>query len=152
MLVLSRRQGESVMIGDGIRITVVSLYGDRIRVGIEAPREVPVHRGEIHEMLERERAADAAGSRAAGTGEPAAVAPAAGSLSVGGSESRRTGMGAAAAAPAGRQQESTESSTGPDLLRSLRGRLQSIWQRVASRGQPPGRSPTGIPPEDLFFG
>lgn len=49
MLVLTRRQGEEIIIGDDIRITVVSVKGDRVRIGIKAPTDVPVDRQEIHE-------------------------------------------------------------------------------------------------------
>ena len=48
MLVLSRKTGESVMIGDDIEITLVSTEGSKVRIGIQAPPEVPVHRKEIY--------------------------------------------------------------------------------------------------------
>lgn len=51
MLVLSRKHGESIIVGDNITVTVVSIEGGRVRVGITAPSEVPVHREEIHEAL-----------------------------------------------------------------------------------------------------
>jgi carbon storage regulator len=51
MLVLSRRAGESVVLGDNITITVIEVRGDVVRVGIDAPRAVPVHRGELLEQL-----------------------------------------------------------------------------------------------------
>jgi carbon storage regulator len=54
MLVLSRHRDESIMIGDDIVITVVDLRGDKVRLGIDAPKEIPVHRQEVHEALERE--------------------------------------------------------------------------------------------------
>jgi carbon storage regulator len=47
MLVLSRRLGESIMIGDGIRVSVVAISGRRVRVAIEAPREIAVDRAEV---------------------------------------------------------------------------------------------------------
>jgi len=47
MLVLSRKKNESIVIDDRIRITVVEVRGDKVRLGIEAPREVPVHRSEV---------------------------------------------------------------------------------------------------------
>lgn len=47
MLVLSRKQSEQLVIGDGIVITVVEIRGDKVRLGIEAPLEVPVHRQEV---------------------------------------------------------------------------------------------------------
>lgn len=51
MLVLSRRVGESVVIGNDVVVTVLEVRGDVIRVGIEAPREVPVHRSEVHQAI-----------------------------------------------------------------------------------------------------
>ena len=53
MLVLSRKKNESIMIGDSIVITIVEVRGDRVRLGIEAPPEVPVHRREVYEALRR---------------------------------------------------------------------------------------------------
>jgi carbon storage regulator len=51
MLVLSRKKNESIIINDNIKITVVEIRGDKIRLGIEAPRDVPVHRQEIFEAI-----------------------------------------------------------------------------------------------------
>lgn len=51
MLVLSRKKDESIMIGDDIKIIVVEIIGDKVRLGIEAPREVPVHRQEVFEAI-----------------------------------------------------------------------------------------------------
>ena len=48
MLVLSRRVGEQIVINDTIRITIVAVKGDRVRIGIEAPRDVTVDRAEVH--------------------------------------------------------------------------------------------------------
>lgn len=53
MLVLSRRKDESIRIGDDIIITIVEVRGDTIRLGVEAPKEVPVHRSEIYEAIQR---------------------------------------------------------------------------------------------------
>lgn len=55
MLVLSRYKDQSIYIGDDIVITVVDVRGDRIRLGIEAPSNVPVHRQEIYEAIKREQ-------------------------------------------------------------------------------------------------
>ncbi len=55
MLVLSRKKNESITIGDGIIITIVEVKGDKVRLGIEAPREVSVHRQEIYEAIQREQ-------------------------------------------------------------------------------------------------
>ena len=57
MLVLSRRLEETVVIGDGIVIKVVDIRGDTVRLGIEAPRDVPVHRGEVYERIQQEKKA-----------------------------------------------------------------------------------------------
>jgi len=52
MLVLSRRTGESVVIGDNVTVTVLEVRGDVVRIGIDAPRSVAVHRAELLEQLE----------------------------------------------------------------------------------------------------
>jgi carbon storage regulator len=54
MLVLSRQRDESIIIGDNIVITVVDVRGDKVRLGINAPREVSVHRREVYEAIQRE--------------------------------------------------------------------------------------------------
>lgn len=54
MLVLSRHRDEKIHIGDNIVLTVVEVRGDRVRIGIEAPRDVAVHRQEIFEAIRRE--------------------------------------------------------------------------------------------------
>lgn len=54
MLVLSRQRDESVVIGDNIVITIVDIRGDKVRLGIDAPTEVPVHRREVYEAIQRE--------------------------------------------------------------------------------------------------
>jgi carbon storage regulator len=53
MLVLSRKRDERIVIGDNIVITVVDVRGDKVRLGIEAPAEVPVHRQEVLEAMRR---------------------------------------------------------------------------------------------------
>lgn len=55
MLVLSRKRDEKIIIGDDIKITVVDIKGDRVRLGIDAPRSVTVHRDEIYEAIQREQ-------------------------------------------------------------------------------------------------
>lgn len=52
MLVLTRRIGETVMIGDAIAVRILGIAGDQVRVGIEAPRHVPVHRLEVFQQIE----------------------------------------------------------------------------------------------------
>ena len=54
MLVLSRHRDESIMIGDDIVITIVDIRGDKVRLGIQAPTHVPVHRQEVYEAIKRE--------------------------------------------------------------------------------------------------
>ena len=56
MLVLSRQRDETIMIGDEIEITVVDIRGDKVRLGITAPRQVAVHRKEVYEAIKRENA------------------------------------------------------------------------------------------------
>ena len=58
MLVLSRKKNESIVIDDRIVITVVEIRGDKVRLGIQAPRDVPVHRQEVYDAIVRSRAAD----------------------------------------------------------------------------------------------
>ena len=59
MLVLSRKRDETIMIGDEIEITVVDIRGDKVRLGITAPKSVPVHRKEVYEAIQRENQAAA---------------------------------------------------------------------------------------------
>jgi carbon storage regulator len=54
MLVLSRQRDESIIIGDNIVVTIVDVRGDKVRLGIEAPTEIPVHRQEVYEAIQRE--------------------------------------------------------------------------------------------------
>ena len=54
MLVLSRHRDESIMIGDDVVITVVDIRGDKVRLGIDAPQEIPVHRQEVYDAIKRE--------------------------------------------------------------------------------------------------
>lgn len=62
MLVLSRQRDEKIIIGDNIVITIVDIRGDKVRLGIEAPKDITVHRQEVYEAIQREnqrRAAEA---------------------------------------------------------------------------------------------
>jgi carbon storage regulator len=54
MLVLSRHRDETIMIGDDIEITIVDIKGDKVRIGINAPRDIQVHRKEVYEAIKRE--------------------------------------------------------------------------------------------------
>ncbi len=54
MLVLSRRQGESIVIGDNVVVTIVEVRGGQVRVGIDAPRSIEVHREEVYRAVARE--------------------------------------------------------------------------------------------------
>jgi carbon storage regulator len=54
MLVLSRKKNESIIIGDNIEIKIIAVEGDLVRIGIEAPRSVQVHRKEVYEQIQEE--------------------------------------------------------------------------------------------------
>jgi len=54
MLVLSRHRDESIMIGDDVVVTIVDIRGDKVRLGIDAPQSIPVHRQEVYEAIQRE--------------------------------------------------------------------------------------------------
>ena len=61
MLILTRRAGETVMIGSDVTITVLGVKGNQVRIGINAPKDVAVHREEIYERIQSEKAAEAGG-------------------------------------------------------------------------------------------
>lgn len=54
MLVLTRKRDESIIIGDDIKITVVDVRGDQVKIGIDAPRQIPVHREEVYKEIQEE--------------------------------------------------------------------------------------------------
>lgn len=54
MLVLSRKRNESIVINDNVTVTIVDIRGDKVRVGVEAPKEIPVHRREVYDAIQRE--------------------------------------------------------------------------------------------------
>ena len=66
MLVLSRKKNESIVINDDITIVVVEIRGDKVRLGVEAPKEVPVHRREVYDAIRRGEEAEG-GRSAAGS-------------------------------------------------------------------------------------
>lgn len=55
MLVLSRRKDESIMVGENVEVMIVDIRGDKVRLGITAPKDIPVHRREVHEAIQREK-------------------------------------------------------------------------------------------------
>ena len=55
MLVLSRQKNESIIIGDDVEITIVDVRGDKVRLGITAPKNIPVHRREVYDAIQREK-------------------------------------------------------------------------------------------------
>jgi carbon storage regulator len=61
MLILTRRVGESVMIGNDVTVTVLGVKGNQVRVGINAPKSVAVHREEIYERIKREQEGEPSG-------------------------------------------------------------------------------------------
>jgi carbon storage regulator len=65
MLILTRRAGETVMVGSDITITVLGVKGNQVRIGINAPKDVAVHREEIYERIQSEKAAEGGESKEA---------------------------------------------------------------------------------------
>ena len=61
MLILTRRISESVIIGDNVKVTVLGVKGNQIRIGIEAPKDVSIHREEIYERIQKEKLAKSQG-------------------------------------------------------------------------------------------
>jgi carbon storage regulator len=73
MLVLTRKPSQSIMIGDGVEVQVLSVAGEKVRLGITAPRDVSIFRNEVYERIERENMS-AAGEDNSGTNEAVANA------------------------------------------------------------------------------
>lgn len=68
MLVLSRKRDEAIVIGDCIKIVIVDIRGDKVRIGVEAPQDVPVHRREVQDAIDRAALAAKEAQEAAGQG------------------------------------------------------------------------------------
>ena len=66
MLILTRRINETLNIGDDVQVTVLGIKGNQVRIGINAPRDVPVHREEIYQRIKREERVDAEGDQVGG--------------------------------------------------------------------------------------
>jgi carbon storage regulator len=62
MLVLTRKSNQSIMIGDDIEVSVLSIMGEKVRIGIQAPRDIPVFRKEVYLEIQQERAATVDGA------------------------------------------------------------------------------------------
>jgi carbon storage regulator len=75
MLVLSRQRDESIVIGDKVVVTIVDIRGDKVRLGIEAPHDVAVHRQEVYEAIQRENREGGAPPRGSANRSPRAANP-----------------------------------------------------------------------------
>jgi len=62
MLILTRRVGETLMIGDEVTVTVLGVKGNQVRIGVNAPKDVAVHREEIYDRIRKESGGDAGGA------------------------------------------------------------------------------------------
>ncbi len=58
MLILTRRVGETLMVGDDVTVTVLGVKGNQVRIGVNAPKDVSVHREEIYQRIQREKSGD----------------------------------------------------------------------------------------------
>jgi carbon storage regulator len=71
LLVLTRKTGQSIVIGDGIEVTVLSVTGDKVRLGVEADRDVPIYRDEVHRRMAAESNGNGNGNGSAPSNESA---------------------------------------------------------------------------------
>ena len=69
MLILTRRVGETVVIGDDVTVTVLGVKGNQVRLGVNAPKEIAVHREEIFERIQKEQEADRGRVKAVGAAD-----------------------------------------------------------------------------------
>ena len=69
MLVLTRKSNQSIMIGDDVEVSVLSIMGEKVRIGIQAPRNIPVFRKEVYLEIQQEKAAGTRGEVAKALGE-----------------------------------------------------------------------------------
>ncbi|MEI6413554.1 MAG: carbon storage regulator CsrA [Pseudomonadota bacterium] len=76
MLILTRRVGETLMIGDEVTVTVLGVKGNQVRIGVNAPRDISVHREEIYERIKREQAGTAGQTVVEGEGDVDVEVPA----------------------------------------------------------------------------
>jgi carbon storage regulator len=76
MLVLTRKPGQSIMIGDGVEVQVLSVAGEKVRLGITAPRDVSIFRNEVYDRIENENQSESSGGEEEDSEVNAAVADA----------------------------------------------------------------------------